>query len=293
MSRIFRILPPLLFALALVVFLEIILDAAGMSAAPAGLQFSREVFDLQAKEPLVCVFTLCGGGSLIGGVNAPLWTLKGEIQLYVIVGLSMMTLHATPRRRMLLRLVLLAYLMGALWPMRDGHLSFQPVSYISFASGWIAQRFEHNLPTRNAIYFAILSLIAAAGIFSMHGLEQTLTGLSSDGTLLLAQIFYAIASAFVIRLLAKMRGPVWISRSGRFSYTLYIIHYPVLLSFSFVFYTLITVPVDGPLWSTAVVAGALTILLAWMMSKWVERPAAQRRAFIGWLRGTRNRFKPP
>ena len=145
----------------------------------------------------------------------------------------------------------------------------------------------------NSLYLAILSALVTAGLFSLRSVEQTLAGLSSDGILLFAQILYAAATVLFVFLLTAMRSPVWISRSGRYSYTLYIIHYPILLSMGFVFHSLVVAPAQGLLWGAAVVAASLTILLAWMVSKWVERPAAQRKAVIGWLRNVRNRFETP
>lgn len=265
LGRAFRIIPPLVLIIALTALVELALRLGGMNEAPLARAEYRQDLFLTAK----CLATLCATGTLVRDANGPLWSLEAEIQLYVLAGLLMVG-------RKWALIACAVYLAACFRPIRDGLLTIQPVSYFAFAAGWFAQRMKPTgllIPVGLAAFVGTLSALSATELSHLNG------GLGVN----LAFACYAIASAAAIPFLATREAPSLLVRAGGFSYTLYIVHFPLLLAGSFIVYHIapdLIVP-------AGVVAVPIVIGIAFLIGEFIERPKEQQLLFNRVL--TRNR----
>lgn len=260
-ARAFRILPPLTVSYGIVVL--------------ASIGIATRAINLRSL--LLCFATLGTRGNLSAGINDPLWTLQYEIQLYVIAGLVVSGLW---RRRLWPFFVAIIYLGLGFRPWYAGHLTAQGAFYFAFLAGWLVDRRE--VVWRRPI--AVALIVADAILFCSFPLSFSATRLSLDSLVVLAQMIFAAGCALLLPDVARWNTVL--QHTGAYSYTLYIIHFPLFL--------LIGSQVGA---STPIALGSIVAiwLLAAMIGPRIERPKEQKQALLAvvanvpWGRGPRLR----
>ena len=248
-ARVARIYPPLLGAIAVCIGVWLLLRYFHLpgSAVPFGLPGDvyrvRDNFTLSIGD-LVYALTMRGG---LLQADGPLWSLYIEFQVYVVA----MAAAALWRGRWLARIV--SYLL-ALICLRFliGQLFFVLVwAFGAVTALWIAPRQILLAGAAAATSAILISLFVAPSLFS-SGMDR----LDGEALQLICCIPYA-ALLFYLRPAAPLY-PRWLIATGNFSYSLYVVHFPLLmlalsLSQGWIGYDI------GRTWLIASIAGASVI----------------------------------
>ncbi|WP_194403392.1 acyltransferase [Bradyrhizobium sp. CCBAU 53351] len=269
LSRIARLYPPLLFAVALAVgavTIVHIFDLPGANGTPLG--------DLRASGLHFTAGELMRSLLLYNGmtvVDGPLWTLYIEVKLYVSAGGAAIFAFS---RAPVARLVGAAFVLFAVLTAGE-HYRFW-----FFASVWCLGAIT-NLPAAHKA--KIFLPIAAAAILLCYAAPTFSDYIDSPrGSLVQVISCVAIAYAFLLRNWAELHFPDWLLKSGDFSYTLYVSHFPVLavgLSLSLqIDQTSVVVAVIAALCSAAA-----ALLLAFIGAPLLENTAVTKRILKRWL----------
>jgi peptidoglycan/LPS O-acetylase OafA/YrhL len=220
MSRILRIVPPFLGVVALTSLFSVILtyvDGRNVSMMSA----ARPSFIADPLGQITALLTLTLVGDLTGKlVNGPVWSLVYEIRLYVIAGLvALVWQWARPRRTVVLG-ILIAYIVFLGIP--GFRLWF--LTYLAFGFGVVAYVFRRisrrNLIVSLIVLIPLVSLLGyRASFFSMAALDSAMPWL-----------FFQCATSmvFALLLIAVSRTSLRFQVSN-YSYTLYILHFPLFL----------------------------------------------------------------
>lgn len=245
-ARAFRILPPLMVAYGLVLL--------------ASIGIRGRAIDLRSL--LLCFATLGTRGNLSAGIDDPLWTLQYEIQLYVVAGLIVFGLS---RRKIWPFWAALIYLGLGFRPWYGGHLTAQAAFSFAFLAGWCVNR--RQVGWRRPLGVALM--LVGAALVSAFPLSFSAANLSLDSLLVVAQMAFAAGCALLLPDVGR-----WNTRlrhTGDYSYTLYIIHFPLFL--------LISSQIGA---STPVAFGSIVAiwLFAAMLGPRIERPQQQKQALL-------------
>ncbi|MCA6109610.1 acyltransferase family protein [Bradyrhizobium cenepequi] len=223
LNRIARLYPPLLFAIMLVVAVVVTVHLFGLpgsNGSPLGTLRASGLWFTPGE--LAQSLLLYNGLTIVDG---PLWTLYIEVKFYIAAGgAAMLAFGRTPISRAIGG-VLVAF---AVWTGID-HYRFWFLAMI-----WCLGVFT-NLPmARKPGIFLAVSTTAIIVCYMSRGFPNYID--DPLGTLVQSMGCAAIAYALLLRDWAEIDFPAWLVRTGDFSYTLYVIHFPILafaLSMSF------------------------------------------------------------
>lgn len=260
-ARLARLWPPLLGALLVTALSVLVLSrfsaAAPPAGAPAGLQ-------AQALEYLTALFLLRG----LEQANPVLWSLYIEARLYLIAGLAFWAWTRRPRAHAGLAAALALAAVCVV----------ERADFLVFAAVWLIGAGAALLPLRWQRWRRRCSATALAGLLLLLAWQPARLSmlepqpLVQAGAQLLAGLAYAT-------LLFDLRWPRWglvlPASAAAFSYTLYLVHWPLLV----VLATLLQ-PTVASHWPTALLGtavGALSaLLLAWALARPLEQAARFR-----------------
>jgi peptidoglycan/LPS O-acetylase OafA/YrhL len=290
LARAVRLLPPLLFAIVLTRLLAALLGSWHLSTLPAGIRLERTEFVTQPLAQLWAIVTLGARGDLPGDLNRPLWTLKLEIELYVFAGLAAAALFPAQPGRLfgLLRRLAAGLLFGgyaALLLEREASthalladLLAQFVCFSGFGLGCLAFLAQDRIRAARPGRLIAIALALTATLLAVFAATGDRSGeLEARPLLIAAQLAFFLAACGLIALLVPRQAPPVLQRLGGFSYTLYVVHFPLLLFFAFCLLPVLprySAPVALGLTAAAVVVvSALSSLTA----RLIERPGPQRR----------------
>jgi peptidoglycan/LPS O-acetylase OafA/YrhL len=221
-KRLLRLMPPLVASATLVALSSFI-----------ALHSNGEVLFKQWLASITLTAPLMG----IPFVNEVFWTLYVEMQYYICIGLLFPMLHAsnaTRRRIMLLCLLAVSFLSLMSGGYEKSKLPFHlPV----FLMGYITFLY-HRKHIVKSEYLAWLVLSAGVCLFLvgyLHGFGYRIATVAALTSLLIAHVH---------------RGNRWFSAMGEYSYSFYLMHWPVISALCFCAGTL-----------TQTFAGALAVFL--------------------------------
>jgi peptidoglycan/LPS O-acetylase OafA/YrhL len=244
-ARILRIYPPLIAAIALTVFIYIAIHFMGLHGSE-GFRLGGELFVARESatlewSALPSTFFLLYGAVPFAppplNMDGPLWTLGYEWWFYILVflsarlwnGWSFSTLFPLAAvagmllfgRNTLFLWFLLIWLCG-FWL---GHI---------YVNGQLfAGRFWRKIAT--IAFGALIAMFVLGGRHLVSDLLNPFDTSSAQRRMVVVGVFLTLAVSILVRRAtsSSLRIPNSISSLARFSYTLYVIHYPLLLlSFS-------------------------------------------------------------
>ncbi|WP_369990918.1 acyltransferase family protein [Pseudomonas xanthosomatis] len=227
-DRLNRILPPFVFSLvflALLCFVSPYVFPSGTSVfIEAGSFMARHELDVTALQMFGALFFVNGFLTETPPANGALWSLPYEVWYYFAFGLMLAV-------RGRLGLVLAAGFMLALGMRNNGFILLSMV----WASGALVAVL-HNNNLINAYYakwvtfvFGVIALMFAGSyLVRFYGGEPVA---NYPRSVVLWSAFSGVSFCGVLALVVNgaMKGRALFGRTARFSYTLYLSHYPLLL----------------------------------------------------------------
>lgn len=274
LNRIARIYPPFLLAVVLAIAVVAVIqlfELPGSNGSPlgslraTGLSFT---FDEVLKS-----LALYGGLTTIDG---PLWTLYIEVKLYIAAGGLALLIFGRGALTKAGGASLIAF---AIWTGVD-HYRFW-FFVVIWCFGAIT-----NLPAaKSTASFLGIALVAIFFCQVTRGYPSYIDG--SMGTLVQSTGCAVIAYALLVRDWSEVRFPYWLVKTGDFSYTLYVIHFPVLaLCLS------ISLKINGSslalAGAAALLCAATALLLAMFGARLLEDAAANKKVLLRWLMASRS-----
>lgn len=219
-ARVARIYPPLVgsILLAILVYALIVfmwLPGAYAYGLPTDVYVARSAYVITARDLLGAL--LVQGGML--RVNGPLWSLYIECHLYFAALLFFLALAGRKRWLMLAALLLLvAY---DYW--KFDHFV---VSVIVWSLGALTA-----FRLRSHRWLGVLAILACAFLVAVAVLDGSLLGAASSPLSLPVQVAASTVYAWLLfgTALEKWKPPRWMIASADYSYSLYVIHFPLLL----------------------------------------------------------------
>lgn len=211
-ARIARIYPPLIGALALTLVAGLILQAVGATSigVPGDLYAVRESYQAGLSE---AVSALLLHDRAMEQANGPLWSLYMECHLYVIGAFA--ALAATGRARWLSA----AVAVGLFW-----HWNNAVVDFGLFAAVWAMGA---GLALAGRVKFAgWIAAGVALGMTLGAWVDPAWLGYRNP----VAVLGFCVLYAYAIFLRPEGANPPrWMVASAGYSYSLYVIHFPLLL----------------------------------------------------------------
>jgi peptidoglycan/LPS O-acetylase OafA/YrhL len=234
-ARALRIYPPLVVAVAITVGAVLMIQTLGLYGSvsyrlPGDEASAREFATfrwIDAASTLSLAYNLIPRAPFLM-FNGPLWSLSLEWWLYILAGLA---LAAVVNRSLLMAALAAALLLVMLFVSRSAppFWSVGLVWWMGFAVGWHWNRVA-AIPTPLMALVAVIAVVAAIGISGGDVpslLANSYSGVQHNSFYVVLSI--AILCAIVTAMLRWRSVPAWLIALGGFSYTLYLIHFPLLL----------------------------------------------------------------
>jgi peptidoglycan/LPS O-acetylase OafA/YrhL len=226
--------------MVLTLFISIGLEFLSANKIPDSIAATRHVYNTNLSSQLGCLISACAFGDLTGrGFNGPLWTLAFEIQLYAISGMFTWLILSTKKNsyRLLAATLLVIYICRVLKLYHGIAFNTQIVSYACYFFGSLMYLFHQRLNVISVmVAVGVLGFLATVtGFFASH---QDLSANMESTSWLLFQLVVGGLLSFAIIGIAKFGMLDRWEAMGKYSYTLYIFHFPLMmliyfLAFSF------------------------------------------------------------
>jgi peptidoglycan/LPS O-acetylase OafA/YrhL len=280
LSRAARILPPLIVVMVLTATAAVTLNALGWAETSIARAARRSYTDGTITQ-LFCLAQLTAGCSLTADgtrifANGPLWSLAFEIQLYVLAAVACAFSFArTLSLRLLIGALGVVFLLRAyIWLPAHSSAPQMILCYVCFGCGWLAA----NIRPKCGI-----SLVAAAfgmtmfvGIIVSRGMVASVPAMDSWSSVLIGEIGFGFGAAAVLPVVGRL-GLSRLKPTGDFSYTLYILHFPLMLAAFFVVTHTIVPTYSLPAgWLMAAIFAPLAIMASWLLAHVIEKPKEHR-----------------
>jgi len=270
-SRIARIYPPFILALAVTIGVAALIGHFGLPGGAGPLGQLRPGGVVYEKGEVVKALLLYGG---LTGVNGPLWTLYIEVKLYLLaMGVAMVWASKSAMIRIAGGATV--GLVAFFW------VSKADVGFWFFAAVWTFGA-SLNIGRRPYVVLSGAALILYACAFQPFDVTSYIDG-SKAG--LMAQAFGCIIFAFAYLLprYAEHRWNRYLIKTADYSYTLYVMHFPLLaLGLSISIFLGLTSPLGAAL-SLAVTAAA-TLSITMMVAPFVENDKRFKLSILNWTK---------
>jgi peptidoglycan/LPS O-acetylase OafA/YrhL len=253
LRRITRIYPVLLAALILTFLCDSISNRLGANA---------RLHDIGLHSFLINILSLQGIAGNPFGSNGALWTLSIEIQLYVAYPILLLMRQKIGMAATTL-VILIINIVSALAFESHGILIFSSYWVSWMLGAWIAEARVHKFSSTKTTTFnaaaGVLGVIGCAVFFKNHFLSFHIWAIAFSAWFLVVKFPKNPAT-----LLSKLMGKL-----GEFSYSLYIIHLPLIILILALFFK------SRPqlsIWPT-IGSIVLVIPIAYLFHLLIERPA--------------------
>ncbi|QFY62023.1 acyltransferase [Rhizobium grahamii] len=286
-NRSFRILPPLLVSVAIASVIFIVVRGFHMDRVPSPYRIEPFIYSYRPHHVAGSILTFGFFGNLTGGVNGPLWSLEIEMQLYF---LACVCVCAFQRSKLALVILLVAIVYRT---SLDANFLLGYGSFLfGFAASWL---YERN-PGRNrydrliAVVSVLLMGVAVFWMFFAYAVDVTYLDRLAEWRSVFTQLVLSFGfAAYLYKGVADHPFPF--EETGKFSYTLYIIHFPILIFISYIYYRVFDILDNIPFMCVLfAISAGLCILVAWRISMWVENPKEQKLWFNMHVRKWRERL---
>jgi peptidoglycan/LPS O-acetylase OafA/YrhL len=277
-ARSLRIGPPLIFAILLAAAFAQFLTLVSSADAASVSQATRSKYVSDVGGQLRSLFTLCASGDLTGQINAPLWSLGLEIQLFTLTGLAVSAAsRATPFvGRVLTGSGFLGFFTLTIASQSSlPALQLLAACYIAFLLGSLSMMCRDVQWPRVGSSLGLLGI--CAGIAFAFNIETLVSNLDTGLIPLLVEVIFSAAVSAILPILASIKQSV-LGRFGRSSYTLYVSHFPVYL---FVFFLIANnnfiLPSPKVFMGGAILALFLSIVISVASARYLEQTEYFRR----------------
>lgn len=217
-ARVARIYPPFIGAILLCALVGTIITTFNLPGGsipygvPGDVFRVRDHFSLPSQEVLTGLLMIRG----LTNADGPLWTLFLEFQMYIAsIGIAIW-LGETPKFRPgLLLLSISAFALALLQP--------------TFALVWIIGALTNLVPLNRKV--ATIGAVVLSVLVAMAASYRPdwITAVDSPEAKNIQVLIGAILSYALILNWSKLDYPRWLIATGRFSYSVYVIHWPLLL----------------------------------------------------------------
>lgn len=269
MQRCKRILPPFLFALFWMLSLYglapyfFATQSHSFEIIPALML--RTAYDFSLHELVGSVFFVNEFLTPTLSANAPLWSLSYEVWFYILAGLMAMWRYAFVRVGFVITLLILSVL-------NLQFLVYFSVWLLAFAFSFnqVRRRLDgHSLKITQWIFAIFALCIAIYDAYQFFVIDQVKTYQANLFTMFNACIGVVFA-IFLLQLFLKQHNfkPIWAS-SARFSYTLYVTHFPILLFAMGVFPQSYMRSIGLSIFSLTI-SMLVCIAFSWLVAKFLE-----------------------
>lgn len=284
-ARVLRIYPPLVASVLVTIGVVLIIQGFELYGSenylwPGDEAFAREKAELEWSAvwtTLALTYNLVPGHRFLS-FNGPLWSLSYEFWLYVLAGLSCAAWLNRAWYAAIGAVVLIVMMFVVAHP-TPPFWSVSAVWWAGFAVGWFWPAIERI--QRRFIVLLRVGLIVTAVAVAGADLQEFLIG-GYVGTR--QNTFYVLFSGAILCVVALMMMSdvtpwQWLIKTGAFSYTLYLIHFPLLMLMLSLFRPLIAP--FGPAGHVVLAIGALVavVSVSHRLGKVVENRAALRLLF--------------
>jgi peptidoglycan/LPS O-acetylase OafA/YrhL len=231
-ARAWRIVPPLVLSLLLTLALSLLSPAvfsSGSSHFSPERYIVADGFQIVPEELLGAALFLNGFVTHTPRVNGPLWSLSFEVWLYAIAGAAVAFRQAPRYWPVVLAFIAL--------------LGFRDMKFVAYGAVWAAGFLlcvHHNSGTKSRklrwLVCAGVVLFGGASIEFAGCFVQSFNAVGGQAGanwhyIVAFNLFIGLLFTCVIALVLDRRSPSneLLSKSAEYSYTLYIIHFPILL----------------------------------------------------------------
>lgn len=266
-SRLWRIYPPLIVSIlvSIIAYNIIVIfelpGSAGTLKAPGDIYQAREYLSISARD--VVNSLLMNNGLL--QMNGPLWSLYIEAKLYFYACLFAM-IYIGYKQRKLLNMIAVTGLVTA-----TIFLFFNTKTEVYYSLWWISGGVIF-LYHKDFINFRNLAVVMLALILAMVLIEQNFFSFP-------LQVFF-VYSLFLAAIKYKVPEIKVMNTLANSSYTLYIVHFPMLLlSYAIFTYNFDTYGSLAREWMS-LLSCIMILTMALVIGHWVERPADLRLIYL-------------
>lgn len=229
-DRFNRIYPPLIFSILLVLVLYFLshvffISKSNLFFFDENLNLARSGFILDFNSTLSSLFLLNGFFGETISSNPPLWSLSYEVWYYIIAGL----VFKFNNKYNIIIFIIITFVLGYL------NKYFIIYSLVWFSGLILCLVHNNNLKINGLLFIRnllLLSIVICSYIYltKFHPLPK-LEILSPDHALILFRLFIGFyTTLFLYEILNnRMNFTAFFSNSSKYSYTLYIIHFPIFL----------------------------------------------------------------
>lgn len=256
LNRIARLYPPFIAALALAVLVVWIVIRFNLPGAHSPLGTLRPDGLTYSYPELVKSLFLIDGMTVADG---PLWTLYIEAKMYVIAMGAAMIFRGSSISSRIMGLTLAG---AAVW------LGLDLYKFWFFAMTWVLGALA-NIPALNRP--AVFLTVAIVAILLGYSYPSTYIDYLDNKVGLAVQAAFCAVAAYTLLLKswAEFKFPNWLQDTGKYSYTLYVAHFPLLalgLSTSLM--------IDEQSMASAIlfatISAAATLAIVFFSAKWLE-----------------------
>ena len=285
-ARVFRIYPPLIAALLITILVYLTISGLALHGSESyrlggELAVSRENVKLEWSSLPSTFFLLYGAVPHVPppiNMDGPLWTLGYEWWFYILVFLTVRLSNGMSFRTIAPLLIVAVMLIVG----RNGlFFRFLVVWLSGYALGYAYMTGRLFLPNASVVLLLIIAALVAATLaigdtanLLLHPFDTS----PGQNLMVIIGTSIAVCVAFALRFRDHLQFPQWLCGTAAFSYTLYVIHFPLLL----LAYSLLHPVVHGHNWAVAaffaLLAGLPIIYISAMLAHFVE----DRRSILGW-----------
>ncbi len=264
-----RIFPPLVFSIIVVLILYFAAPytfSTGTNSFIDASQFmARQGFNVDATSIVGSLFFLNGFLTENISVNGPLWSLSFEVWYYIAAGAIFF--YRGPKRVIVFAAIMC--LLGAL----NKLFIFYSVVWFSGLAVCILDNNKIFYKKLSIIICAAFGLpaIALAAYYTYSFIGNTSPNQTDIKLIFVFNFLFGISASAALHMLVNglIKIKPILPRTSAFSYTLYVIHFPIIL---FVYGTTQTLILNNTLFSfvVAAISAAFCILLARLVARHIE-----------------------
>jgi peptidoglycan/LPS O-acetylase OafA/YrhL len=235
-DRLIRLYPPLIFALALIVlfiFVATLFDLRALSSLSNGneLYLVREKLELQPANIVASLFFIQNFFDELAtpSMNSPLWSLSHEFWFYVLAALALLSCYKKRYITPLLILLVVAV------------LSDKKVMFLAGFCIWLSGAcmallyFNNKLSSAKMRSLLLLAFLLVLGVYCFFVANRSSHLFLNGGKFVFGLLFTLFITLLISFRLHHKEGFLknklmqFLKNAAKYSYTLYLIHAPILL----------------------------------------------------------------